>query len=394
MKKIVIVALILLAVITLSFLKRQDHSGSIQEVSTYVVEKRTLESTVLATGVLTYGDERSIRSEVTAMVEEVWISEGDLVEKDQILVSLDQENFQLELDTQRAAVALRKIEIERSKLQLDSVKAQLLRLQTLADQDLAQVSSLEDAQDQIKLAEVNLKAQAQLLKQSEYGLQQTSDLMDKTIIRSPMNGLVSALDIKEGEMAITGGSGGLPLLTLVDPSEIFTEVGVDEADIGRVSEGQQAMVYAIAYPNDGIKGVVRTIATSARNVPGKSALVFPVEVTVFPPENIILRPGMSTRAEIKSIGDEDILAVPIEAVREGTQTKTSRESNYSVFVHVDGKAIEKTVTIGDQDDRFVSVESGITAGEEVISGPYAVLRILKTNTPIKIVNQDDNNEPD
>lgn len=388
MKKFLIVALLVIGVVALSFFSKGNSSGSVSEVTTFIVEERLLESTVLATGVLTYGDERSIRSQVTAMVEKVWVDEGDLVEKDQILISLDQENFELDLDTQKAAVVLRRIEIERSGLRLQSLLTQQVRLQTLYDQEVAQTSALEDIQDQIKLAKVDLKAQAQLLKQSEYSLHKASDLMNKTTIRSPMKGLVSALDIKVGEMAVSGGSGGLALLTMVDPSKIYTEIDVDEADIGKVSEGLPVRVFAIAYPNVVIEGTVETIATSARNVPGKSALVFPVDAIVQHNDSIKLRPGMSTRAEIISLAKNKTPVVLIESVRD------SSDRSYSVFRIEDGTAMEIVVTLGDQDDRYQAIKSGVKVGDEVVTGPYSILRTLKSGSLISINNQDIKNDSD
>jgi HlyD family secretion protein len=229
MKKLLIVLLIIGAVIALSFIGRENSEPKADVVQVFDVIEQPIESTVLATGILTYGDERRVRSEVNARVERVEIEEGDRVEKGQVLIRLNREDFETEVANQRTNVDLRKIDIERAQLQIESLNIQLNRQLKLFEQKAAQASTLDELKNQIAQAEVNVKMQRQLLEQSEYHLEQALKRLDKTVITAPVSGLVSALDIKEGEMAVSTGA-DIPLLTLVDPNQIYSEVDVDEAD--------------------------------------------------------------------------------------------------------------------------------------------------------------------
>lgn len=386
MKKLLIVLIIIAAVVGLSVFSQQDRAPEVDQVRVFDVIEEPIESTVLATGKLTYGDERRVRSEVNARVEEVRVEEGDPVTQGQVLVVLQQDDFQTDLNNQRTSVTLREIDIERAQLQIESLNIQLDRQQKLFDQKAAQASTLEDLRNQIAQAEVNLKMQRQLLEQSEFNLQQAEKRLAKTIIRSPMTGLVSALDIKEGEMAVATGA-DIPLLTLVDPSQIYSEVDVDEADIGNVSIGQNVRIFAVAYLDTPLEGTVTDIATSARQVPGKNSLVFPVEVEIEDQDEVVLRPGMSTRAEILNRTDRAFALVPIEAVQEG-----ETDEDYKVFVFDDGIARARTVRLGPQDDRYQAVTDGLNAGDQVITGPYRILRSLTDGDVVEMEADNDNTD--
>lgn len=386
MKKLIIVVIIVAAVVGLSIVGQQRGGPSVDEVRVFEVIEQPIESTVLATGTLTYGDERSVRAELNARVEEVRVDEGDPVREGQILIVLEQDDFETEMNNQRTNVTLREIDIERAQLQIESLNIQLDRQQRLFDQNAAQASTLEDLRNQIAQAQVNIKMQRQLLEQSKFNLLQAEKRLAKTVIRSPMDGLISALDIKEGEMAVATGA-DVPLLTLVDPTQIYSEVDVDEADIGNVQLGQDVRIFAVAYLDTPLTGVVTDIATSARQVPGKNSLVFPVEVEIQPQDDVVLRPGMSTRAEILNSTDRAYPLVPIEAVQEGDEA-----SQYRLFVYENGIARMRVVTLGPQDDRYQAITDGLTVGESVITGPYRVVRSLSDGVDVRVEPDNENSD--
>jgi HlyD family secretion protein len=390
MKKLLIVLIVVVAVVVLSISGRQSSEPKADIVQVFNVIEQPIESTVLATGTLTYGNERRVRSEVNARVERVEVEEGDRVAKGQVLIRLSQDDFETELNNQKTNVELRRIDIERAELQIESLNIQLDRQMKLFEQKASQASTLEDLRNQIAQAEVNLKMQQQLLEQSEYLLSQSEKRLEKTIIKAPVAGLVSALDIKEGEMAISGGA-DISLLTLVDPDIIYSEVDVDEADIGQVVEEQPVRVFAVAYLDTALSGTVTKIATSARQVPGKNSLVFPVEVAIASQDAVVLRPGMSTRAEILNRSEESFPLVPIEAIKENSGDESE---GYHVFVFDDGKAKKVSVTLGSQDDRYQAITNGLSAGDIIVTGPYRILRTLEENDVIELEAENDNSSTD
>lgn len=378
MKKLLVILVIVAAVVALSLYKAR--SGAPEQVSVQVFEviEQPIESTVLATGTLTYGDERRVRSEVNARVIEVAVDEGDRVEQGQVLVRLDRQEFETDVSNQQTNVALRRIDIERAQLRIESLTIQLDRQLKLFQQNAAQATVIEDLKNQIAQADVDLKMQNQLLAQSLDHLRQAQKRLAKTVISAPVAGLVSALDIKEGELAVASGA-DVPLLTLVDPQQIYSEVDVDEADIGNVQLGLPVRVFAVAYLDTALTGTVTKIATSARQVPGKNSLVFPVEVAMAAQDKVVLRPGMSTRAEVLNRSTVSFPVIPIEALQDNA---ADEDPGYHVFVARDGVAVKVSVKLGPQDDRYQALTSGIEAGDSVISGPYRLVRTLKDGAAI------------
>jgi len=385
MKKLLLVLVVVAAVVALSLFSGKSGEPEQEVVQIFEVIEQPIESTVLATGTLTYGDERRVRSVVNARVEKVEVEEGDRVKKGQVLVRLDREDFETEVNNQRTNVELREIDIERAQLRIESLNIQIERQLKLFEQKASQASTIEDIKNQFAQAQVDLKMQQQLLSQSEYHLTQAQKRLAKTVIKAPVDGLVSALDIKEGEMAVASGT-DIPLMTLVDPNQIYSEVDVDEADIGNVQIGQPVRVFAVAYLDTALEGTVTKIATSARRVPGKNSLVFPVEVEIAEQDLVVLRPGMSTRAEVLNRSEKSYPLVPIEALQEND---AEEEEGYSLFVAANGVAKKVPVTLGPQDDRYQAIQSGISKGDQVITGPYRILRSLNDGDIVTMESEDD-----
>ncbi|MFQ3232078.1 efflux RND transporter periplasmic adaptor subunit [Reinekea sp.] len=385
MKKLLLVILVIAGVIGLSVMGRSTKSSEPEAVQSFTVIEQPIESTVLASGRLRYGDEFQVRSEVNARVIELAVDEGDVVKQGQLLIRLDQENFEIEVSNQKTNVALRRNDIERAQLRIESLQIQLERQNKLFEQGAAQATTLEDMKNQIAQAQVDFTMQKLLLEQSADALNQAQKRLAKTIIKAPVDGLVSALDIKRGELAVSGGA-DISLMTLVDPSVIFSEIDVDEADIGNVTLGLPVRVFAVAYLDQQLEGTVSKIATSARNVPGKNSLVFPVEVVVTDSDKVILRPGMSTRAEIINRSENSWPLVPIEAIQEQTE---GNDVSFQVFVVNGGVVSSRTVELGVQDDRYQAIKKGITAGEQVVTGPYRILRGLTDGDIVTTVELSD-----
>ena len=257
MKRLLVILLVVAAVVGISVGSQWRTTTTAEIVQTEGVSYQFIESTVLATGVLAYGDERNVRSEVTALVKAVLVDEGDIVQQGQKLIELESDALNTDLDSQKVTIALRKIEIERANLRLKTLKDQQVRLEKLYAEQATQITTLEDNINQIRLAEVDIRMQEQLLVQARLSVDKVQEQINKTIIKAPADGLISALDIKAGEMAVAGGA-GQPLLVMVDPDVIYTDIDVDEADIGGVLEGQQVKVFAVSFPDVAIEGVVET----------------------------------------------------------------------------------------------------------------------------------------
>jgi HlyD family secretion protein len=165
-------------------------------------------------------------------------------------------------------------------------------------------------------------------------------------------------------------------MTIANPGSIHTEVNVDEADIANVSVGQKARIYAIAYPDLPVDGVVDSIAVSAKVATGQQGQSFAVKIRLVDPEKITLRPGMTCRAEIFTATKTDVIATPIQAIQVEEDISAGKSERH-VFVVRGSRAGRVTVDVGLSDDMYQEVKSGLADADEVIVGPDRVLRALK-----------------
>jgi HlyD family secretion protein len=176
-------------------------------------------------------------------------------------------------------------------------------------------------------------------------------------------------------------------MTIANPASIHTEVNVDEADIADVSVGQKARVYAIAYPDDPVEGIVDSIAVSAKIAEGQQGQSFAIKIRLLEPHKITLRPGMTCRAEIFTATKGGVLAAPIQAILV-EEDLLADETRRDVFVNRAGRATKTAVEVGLADDTYQEIVSGLKAGDEVVTGPDRVLRALEDGDRIEVAADD------
>jgi HlyD family secretion protein len=204
---------------------------------------------------------------------------------------------------------------------------------------------------------------------------------------------VTTLDIKVGETAISSSTNipGSSLMTIANPASIHTEVNVDEADIANVTIGQKARVYAIAYPDRPVDGVVDSIAVSAKVAEGQQGQSFAIKIRLLDPEKITLRPGMTCRAEIFTATKGNALAVPIQAILV-EEDLAADETRREVFVVRGDRATKIPVEVGLSDDTYQEIVSGVSSGDQVITGPDRVLRALEDGDRVTVSAGDDDRQ--
>jgi HlyD family secretion protein len=253
------------------------------------------------------------------------------------------------------------------------------------------------------------------------------DSLDKTVSRAPFDGLVTNVPVREGETVVVGiqNAEGSTLMTLADMSVITAEVKVDETDIVNVALGQPADVTVDALPGKVFKGHVTEVgdqallrttgqATSTSTTGTEEAKDFKVVVTLdgirdngtqIPDE---LRPGLSCTAKITTAHKPDTLTIPIQALVErdaakeaelfknnGKVSPTAAPTDpgkavplvQGVYMLVDEKNRLRVkfvpVTTGVTGTTDIQVLSGLKAGDELVTGRYKTLRILKSGLAVK-----------
>ena len=355
------------------------------------ISNRIISPSILASGFLAHEEEVMLSLEVIGKVAELFVEEGEPVSAGDLVLRVDDKNFLAGLEQSEAAVRINSIDIERQKVRVENLERQFQRSEALFGRDLIGEEEYESLRNQLDLARIDYLSSQERLAQSNAQLDQVLDNLSKTQIISPIDGVVTSLDIKVGETAIASSTNipGSSLMTIANPSSIYTEVLVDEADIANIRVGQKAEIVAIAYPDEPMQGTVRFIANTAKIAQGRTGLSFVVKIDIEDPGEVTLRPGMSCRAEIFTQDDRLVTAVPIEAVL-FEEDKAENRSDHFIFLNDQGVAKKTKVEVGLSDDEFQELLSEIDSDVDVIVGPNRELRNLVDGDRIgELVENDD-----
>ncbi|HTM05093.1 MAG TPA: efflux RND transporter periplasmic adaptor subunit [Vicinamibacterales bacterium] len=339
----------------------------------------------------------------------------------------------------RTSVEQARTNVEQAQAQLDLAQQTLKRQQDLWKDGLTTKQDLEQAENEVKVRQTDLKAREadvkskqqaiqtseEQIKQEQAGLATTRYTLTQVIMTSPIDGLVTRRNIEQGETAVMGtmNNAGTVLLTIADMSVLDAEVEVDETDIPEVSLGQQAKVMIDAVPDRTFKGHVTEIGnspiqqTNTAQTGQRQATTFKVKVTL--DEQVPdVRPGFTCTAEITTATKNHVVAVPIQALtvremlfnekgdlvheappKKGRNVEPTvsastepppghtRKETEGVFVIRDGRAVFTPVKVGIAGEKYCEVISGVTSGDQVITGPFANVRALADGEPIKLNDQ-------
>ena len=382
--------LIVLAIaVPLTVKRLSGKSGT--PVDVIVAAEQEVKPSILASGTLAYKVEVNLTAEVTARVRSIAVQEGDTVQEGQLLLRLDPETYNAIIAREEASVRQNRINIDRQRAVVALRKQQYERSQKLATAKLIDQNRLDEDRNQFVVAEADLRSSEEALQRSLAVLSDAREQRSKTEIRAPIGGRIVSLPIKAGEVASpsTASLAGAQLMKIADVSAIQAEVKVDEADVAKITLGQRADVFAAAYPDTALVGKVERIAlTPTVEGQGRS---YKVTLAIEAPGTLQLRSGMSARAIIFLGDGRKQLSVPVEAV----VTETPEKNVVKKFVWVDdgGTARKRAITTGLSDDRWEAIDSGIAVEDRVITGPAKTLRRLRDGDSVtERKNKPTNNE--
>jgi len=388
MKKILIFAGLAVLLVGLPLLSKFTGGADAKQVKIQAVEFTQIKSSILASGTLAFREQVQLRSEVIGRVIGMHVEEADKVNKGDPVITLDPKTYQAQVDQAEARVRMAQIAIERQRVLIKTLAQRFERQKAMFAKNLVDEDSYEALESDLSLAHVDQRSLQESLLQARAALNQSEELLSKTRILSPIDGVVIQVDIKVGETVIAGTTNipGSTMMVIADPSETLTEVQVDEADIAQIRENQKADIFTAAYPDTPLSGTIQSIATVARAQPGQQSLSFLVKILLDEQDSMAIRPGMSVRADIYTESSEKALVVPVQAVRydeELDEDAEGEDEQAFVFVMENGKAVRKDVETGISSDSDQEILEGIKEDEMVITGPFRVLRHLQDGEEVE-----------
>ena len=385
-----IVVLVIAGVLTAGFASRRGKD--ITPVTYGKVSRQDLTSKVSANGRIDAKRKVDLSANVMGQVVNLAVREGDVVKKDDFLLQIDQK--QLAATARSADAALQAVFSDRDAAKAMAVAAEqdYQRARKNYEQKITPRSELDRAQSARDSARANVAALEQRISQARENLNAARDTLQKTTMRAPMAGVVTALPVEEGEVAVIGtmNNAGTVLMTIADMSVVEAVMEVDETDVPSVKVGQRATVTIDAYPNKTFPGLVTEVASSPIKRNGVSASTteavnFEVKIQIEnPPAGV--RPGFSASANIITGTRPKSLAIPIQAlvVREKPGSTPGKPlDEEGVFAIENGAVKFHPVKTGLSGDSNIEIVSGATEGEQIVTGPFRALREIKDGTKVK-----------
>jgi len=364
------------------------------EVDVVEVGRRDLVAKVSGSGRIEARKSVSITSNLVGKVLEVAVEEGDRVEKGQLILRIDPGERSALVEQAEASLARAEAHEKLAAAELRQAEFELRRTKDLIGRDLASSQDLESAETRHDVRVANLSAAREDVRNSRARVAHARYELDKTVIRAEIPGVIVRLSVEEGENVLAGDlyNSGSAIVVIADLSEMEAQVLIDETEVIGVERGQEAVVTVDAFPDLEISGHVTEVGNSAYNagpLGSQEAKDFRVRVLLDDvPER--LRPGLSARAEIVTEERAGALAVPIEALTVRNPRKETPDEDVpdketeGVFLAVDGAAVFRAVKTGIAGEKHFEVVAGVEEGDEIVRGPFEALRTLDQNEGVEL----------
>ncbi len=427
--------ILIIGVLATLAVMRSKNKKKGEQVTIEKAEKRTIKETVSASGRVFPETEVKMSSDVSGEIVELYVAEGDSVTAGQLLAKIDPEAYlsavergKASLNSAKASLAMSKSSRETNIAQKEQILAQLENARRIHDRNIklkeqgiiseadfeGSLSSLQGLEANLKSAEANIRSAEQSIdgaqynvKSSEASLKELETSLNRTTIKSPVDGIVSRLSVEQGERVVgTIQMTGTEMMRIANLNSMEVQVDVSENDIIRVKEDDFVEIEVDAYLDRKFTGRVSEIANTASNVSTSGVTTLNTDqVTNFivkvridqesyadlikPGDKFPFRPGMSASVDIYTNEKSDIVSIPIQAVttrekedikkkkgdeKASEETTPSRDEYLEVVFVVQADTVEmREVKTGIQDDEYIEVLNGIDDGEQIVTGPYATI---------------------
>jgi len=415
-RKIILIgsAAVVLAALVAGNLKSKQ--GKRTDVQVTEVARHDVSKIITASGEIQPKRRVNVSAQAIGKVTRLAVKEGDHVEKGDFLIEIDAATYESSVDQLNAAVRGAEASVELENAALAKARDDFERAKQLFDKGFMSDTELKSAKASLDMAEARAKSANQSAVQARASLRSAQHQLGQMRITAEMSGVITALNVEEGESAIMGtlNNPGTVLLTISDLSEIEAEVRVDETEVVMVKPGQKAVVRLDAQPDTTFNGIVTEVGNSAIRSQagmGQESVDFKVVVAI-KDEIPAVRPGLSASVDITVAQEKGVLAVPIQSLTVRDEARLKRERGAGrkktgdavadtaaadtsagdtkprdiegVFVVDKEVAHFRRVRVGIAGQSYFVVKTGIAKGEQVVSGPFKVIGELRDGERVRI----------
>ncbi len=391
-----LIGLVVLGVIAAGSMRVMS-SNSAAEAPRYTTERVSrgdLQVQVSATGTLQPTNTVDVGSELSGLIDAVFVDENDAVKKGQVLARLDTSRLQDAITRTEALLASAQARLSQADATVKESTATLERLREVSRLSNGKVPSkteMDTAEATLERAKGERASTAASVKEAAANLSSDRTNLSRAFIRSPINGVVLKRSVEPGQTVAASLQVATLFTIAEDLRKMELEVAVDEADVGQVKDGQTATFSVDAYPGRTFSANVTRVAYGS-TVTGD--VVSYTAVLTVDNDDLALRPGMTASAEIASAAVRGALLVPNAALRftpasasaetprrgfsllprppsgapKQTEATPVKGGAQQVYVLRDGAPVAVPVTVGLSDGRQTEIKGGeLTEGTTVVT---------------------------
>ena len=283
--------------------------------NTEAVTRGDLSLIVTATGNLAPTNQVTVGSELSGTVSEVYVDTNDTVKKGQPIAQLDTAKLTQQTERSRAVLLAAKARISQTKATLQETTASLARLEELhrlSEGKTPSKADMDSATATVARAQADLESANASVAQAEADVKSIERDLSKTIIRSPVDGIVLTRSIEVGQTVAASFTAPVLFLIAEDLRKMDLVVSVAEADIGRLEKEQSAIFKVDAWPSRTYTAAVKRV--SFGSVVTNNVVTYATKLAVTN-DDLSLRPGMTATADISVAKSQNVLRVPNAALR-------------------------------------------------------------------------------
>ncbi len=355
-KKIIIAVLIAAVAVAGTLMFRPKDKQEIGYEFTKV-SPDTIRSSVTATGTIEPVTEVEVGTQVSGIIDKIYVDYNSVVKKGQVIAELDKTNLNSELKSAKANLAS-------AKSDLDFQKTNYERYKVLNEKGLVSKTEFETTY-------LNYRKALEAYNSMRENVNKAETNMGYATITSPIDGVVLSKAVEEGQTVASSFNTPTLFTIAQDLTDMRVIADVDEADIGEVREGQRVTFTVDAYPNDTFHGEV----TQVRQEATVESNVVTYEVVISAPNNDLkLKPGLTANVTIFTLEKNNVLTVSNKALRFTPNEHLMNEDSKIV----DCKGKDKVWVMDGNNMKAIPVTTGITNGTltEILGGIEAGTSVI------------------
>lgn len=316
LKRWVIIALlaILPLVVYMLFWRNSDKSNAVQ-YKTVEVQRGNMTVIVTATGTLQPTNKVDVSSELSGIIKSVYVEYNDRVKVGQVLAKLDTSKVEAQVTQTKASLKSAKAKVLQAQATVTETRAKLAQLKQvweLSNNKMPSQAELDAAEAALARALADEASAKAAVTQAQATLDAYETDLSKTVIRSPINGIVLTRSIEPGQTVASAFQAPVLFTLAEDLTQMELHVNVDEADVGKVQKGQKATFSVAAYPNRTFEALISQVRYGSSTTSGVVTYETMLKVNN---SDLSLRPGMTATADITVKKVENVVLLPSGALR-------------------------------------------------------------------------------